>query len=147
MKEEKEQKTVMSVPNAHSCWSRVSVVLVLANIMRFKEIVLFIYFFFWQDSYLIVAALCKARFFFSRSNIGIVGSNPTQRMDVCLRLFCICVVLFVGSGLATGRSPVQLVLPTVLGLKKLSETKRFTDALFFKVGAIGYIYIFNWWDQ
>jgi hypothetical protein len=46
-------------------------------------------------------------------------------MDVCLRLFCVCV----GSGLATGWFPVQGVLPTVLRLRNWSETKRFTDAL------------------
>jgi hypothetical protein len=32
---------------------------------------------------------------FARSNVGIVGSNPTRGIDVCLRLFCVCV----GSGL------------------------------------------------
>jgi hypothetical protein len=37
-----------------------------------------------------------------RSNTGIVDSNPTQGMDVCLRLFCVCVVVCVGSGLASG---------------------------------------------
>jgi hypothetical protein len=36
------------------------------------------------------------------SDFGIVGSNPTQTLDVSLRLFCICVVLCVGSGLAKG---------------------------------------------
>jgi hypothetical protein len=51
-------------------------------------------------------------------------------MDVCLRLFCVCVC-----GLATGWSPVQGVLPTVLRLRNWSETKRFTDALCSKVGA------------
>jgi hypothetical protein len=39
---------------------------------------------------------------FARSNAGIVGSNPTRGMDVCGRLFYVCVVLCVGSGLATG---------------------------------------------
>jgi hypothetical protein len=39
---------------------------------------------------------------FAHSNTGIVNSNPTQRMDVCVRLFCACVVLCVGSGFATG---------------------------------------------
>jgi hypothetical protein len=39
---------------------------------------------------------------FARSNSGIVGSNPTQGMDVCVRLFCICAVLCAGNGLATG---------------------------------------------
>jgi hypothetical protein len=39
---------------------------------------------------------------FANSNAGIVGSNPTQGMDDCVRLFCVCVVLRVGSGLAPG---------------------------------------------
>jgi hypothetical protein len=49
-----------------------------------------------------VAARCKAWTVFGRLNAGIVGSNPTQGMDVCARLFCVCIVLCVGSGLATG---------------------------------------------
>jgi hypothetical protein len=44
--------------------------------------------------------------YFARSNTEIVDSNPTQDMDVSVRLFCVCVVLRVGSGLTTGRSPV-----------------------------------------
>jgi hypothetical protein len=36
---------------------------------------------------------------FNRSNAGIVGSNPTQGTNICVRLFCVCVVLCVGSGL------------------------------------------------
>jgi hypothetical protein len=48
------------------------------------------------------AARSKARPFFARSNAEIVGSNRTQGMDVCVHLFCVCVILFVGSGLATG---------------------------------------------
>jgi hypothetical protein len=54
----------------------------------------------------------------ARSNAGIVGSNPTQGMDICVGLFCVCVVLCVGSGLVTGWSPVQEVLPTVYRNKK-----------------------------
>jgi hypothetical protein len=38
-------------------------------------------------------------------------------MPVCVRLFCVCVVLCVGSGLATGWSPVQGVLTTVYRLR------------------------------
>jgi hypothetical protein len=38
---------------------------------------------------------------FCRSEAGIAGSDPTQSIDVCVRLFCVCVVLCVGSGLAT----------------------------------------------
>jgi hypothetical protein len=26
----------------------------------------------------------------ARSNTGVVGSNPTRGMDVCVRLFCLC---------------------------------------------------------
>jgi hypothetical protein len=49
-----------------------------------------------------VAARSKALIVFARLNAVIVGSNPTQDMDVCLHLFCVCVVLCVGRGLATG---------------------------------------------
>jgi hypothetical protein len=60
-----------------------------------------------------VAARCEVWNVFARSNNAIVGSNPTQGIDVCVRLFCVCVVLCVSRGLATGWSPVQGVLPTV----------------------------------
>jgi hypothetical protein len=40
-----------------------------------------------------VATQSKAWTVFARSNAGIVGSNPTQGMDVCVRLFCVCVAL------------------------------------------------------
>jgi hypothetical protein len=60
-----------------------------------------------------VAARSKAWTVFARSDAGIVDSNPTQGMDVCVRLFCVCIVLCVGSGLATGWSLVQGVLPSV----------------------------------
>jgi hypothetical protein len=39
----------------------------------------------------------------------------------CLCLFCVCI----GSGLTTGWSPIQGVLPTVLVLRHWSETKAF----------------------
>jgi hypothetical protein len=64
-----------------------------------------------------VAAPPKAWIVFVRSNSGIVGSNPTQGMDACLRIFNVCVVLCVGSSLATGWSPVQGVLPTMYRIK------------------------------
>jgi hypothetical protein len=35
----------------------------------------------------------KAWNIFFRSNTGIMGSNHTESMDVCLRLFCVCFVL------------------------------------------------------
>jgi hypothetical protein len=54
---------------------------------------------------------------FAHSNTGIMCSNPTRGMDVCVRLFCVCVVLCLGSGLVTGSSLVQGVLRTVYGLR------------------------------
>jgi hypothetical protein len=50
---------------------------------------------------------------FVRSEDGMVGSNPTQGIVTFVSLFCVCVVMCVGSGLATGWSSVQGVLPTV----------------------------------
>jgi hypothetical protein len=68
-----------------------------------------------------VAARSKAWTAFARSNAGIVGSKPTRGMNVCVRLFCVYVVLCVGTGLVTGWSPVQGVLPTVYKIKKLKK--------------------------
>jgi hypothetical protein len=42
-----------------------------------------------------VAALSKAWTVFARLNTEIVGSNPTSGVDICVCLFCICVVLCV----------------------------------------------------
>jgi hypothetical protein len=44
----------------------------------------------------------KALSVFVSSNTGIVGSNRIEGMDVCVHLFCVYVILCVGSGLATG---------------------------------------------
>jgi hypothetical protein len=74
-----------------------------------------------------VSARSKAWTVFPRSNAGIAGSNPTQGMSVCVRLFCVCVVLCVGRGLATGWSPVQGVLPTVYKVKKLKKRPRLNE--------------------
>jgi hypothetical protein len=76
-----------------------------------------------------VAAMSKAWTVFARSNTSIVASNPTRGMNVCVRLFCVCVVLCVGSGLATGWSPVQGVLPTVYSIKKLKKRPGFNKGL------------------
>jgi hypothetical protein len=46
----------------------------------------------------------------ARSTTGIVGSNPTRGMDVCVGLFCVCAVLCAGSGLISRpRSPTNYV--------------------------------------
>jgi hypothetical protein len=75
-----------------------------------------------------VAARSKAWTVFARSNTGIVGSNSTQGMDVCMPLFCLCCSVcryrpYEGLILRP-RSPTDL-----LRLRNWSETKRFTVAL------------------
>jgi hypothetical protein len=39
--------------------------------------------------------------FLADLNTSVVGSNPTRGNDACVRLFCVCVLLCVGSGFAT----------------------------------------------
>jgi hypothetical protein len=65
-------------------------------------------------------ARSKAWTFFAHSNTGIVGSSLTWGMDVCVRLFCVCV----GSGLATGSSPIQGVYRLCIGLKNLKKAAK-----------------------
>jgi hypothetical protein len=85
----------------------------------------------WQDDYWImnwngsitVAALSKAWNDFTCSNAWIVSSNPTQGIDVCLHLFCVCVVLCVGSGLATGWSPSKESYRLCIGLRNWKAGK------------------------
>jgi hypothetical protein len=72
-----------------------------------------------------MAIQCEVWTACARSKTGVVGSNLTWGMDVCVRLFCVCVVLCVRTGLATGWSPVQGVLPTVYRIKKLKNWSRF----------------------
>jgi hypothetical protein len=55
----------------------------------------------------------EARTVFGRSKTGIMVSNPTRGMVMCVHVFLCCVLLCVGRGLASGRSPIQGVLPTV----------------------------------
>jgi hypothetical protein len=76
-----------------------------------------------------VAARSKAWTVLVRSIAGIVGSNPSQGMDVCVRLLCVYVVLCVANGLATGWSPIQGVLPTVIRIKKLKNRSRSNKGL------------------
>jgi hypothetical protein len=60
-----------------------------------------------------MAAQSKAWTVFARSNAGNVGSNPIQGMDVCVCVYSVFFALCVGSGFATGLSPVQGVLASV----------------------------------
>jgi hypothetical protein len=68
-----------------------------------------------------VAGRSRACTVLARSNAGIMCSNPTQGMDVYVRLFCVYAVLYIGSGLAKGQSSVQEVLPTVYRVKKMKK--------------------------
>jgi hypothetical protein len=56
-------------------------------------------------------------------------------ISVCV--YSVFVFSCVDNGLATGSSPVQGVLPIVLGLRNWNETKHSTDAVCSKVGASG----------
>jgi hypothetical protein len=49
-----------------------------------------------------VAEQCEAQTVFSRSNAGIVGSNPTQSHGCICVFFYVFVVVCVARGLATG---------------------------------------------
>jgi hypothetical protein len=71
-----------------------------------------------------VAARSDARIVFARSNAENVSSNPTQGIALYVLLFRVCVVLCVGSGLATGCSHVQGVLSTVYRIKELERRPR-----------------------
>jgi hypothetical protein len=52
-----------------------------------------------------VTARSRTWTLFDSSNTGILGSNPIQGLNICVRLFWVCAVLCVGSGPATGWSP------------------------------------------
>jgi hypothetical protein len=73
---------------------------------------------------LIAGSAAKAWNVLSRPKCGIVGSNPTQWIYVCLSLFCMCVVRCVGSGFATCWSPVRGFVSTVDRVKKLKKQTR-----------------------
>jgi hypothetical protein len=70
---------------------------------------------------IIVAARSKTWTVFVRSNTGIVGSNPTRVMHVCVRLFCVCSALRADSGLATGLPTSQESYRLCKKIKKLKN--------------------------
>jgi hypothetical protein len=53
----------------------------------------------YHDPPITAAARSKARTVFSRPNTGVMDSNPTRGMDVCVCFFCVCIVLSVDDGL------------------------------------------------
>jgi hypothetical protein len=64
---------------------------------------MYVFMYVWMDGLLItVAARSETCTVFARSNSGIMGSNPTQGVDVYVRLFCVYVIRCIGSDLATG---------------------------------------------
>jgi hypothetical protein len=83
-----------------------------------------------QEGSITGAVRSKTRTIFARSNTGIVGTNPARGTDVYVRLFCVCVVLCAGNGLATVWSPVQRVLPTVYRIEKLKKWPRSNKRLY-----------------
>jgi hypothetical protein len=69
-----------------------------------------------------VASWSKAWTIFARTEAVIVGSNPTQGMDVSIVcVYSVCVVLRVDRGLATDWSPVQGILSSMYRIKKLKK--------------------------
>jgi hypothetical protein len=87
----------------HFGWIIIIITIIDINIIIIKIIKIII-----LHSPITVAVQSKAWTVFVRSNIWVVGSNPTQGKNVCVRLFSVCVVLRVGRGLATGWSPVPM---------------------------------------
>jgi hypothetical protein len=75
-----------------------------------------------------MASRSKAWPVFAVCSTGILCSNPTQAW-MSMHLLCVCVVLCVGCGIATGWSPVQGVLPTVYKIKKLEKRPRSNKGL------------------
>jgi hypothetical protein len=69
-----------------------------------------------------VTARSKARNVFARTLWSWV--RIPLKAWMCVRLLCVCVVLCVGSGLATDLSPVHGVLLPVYWIKKLKERQR-----------------------
>jgi hypothetical protein len=50
----------------------------------------FFFYFYTAITPIRVAARSKAGTVFTRPNTGVVGSNLTRGMDVCVHLFCLC---------------------------------------------------------
>jgi hypothetical protein len=62
--------------------------------------------------------------FFPFERWGPEFESHARHACLCVCLFCVCVVLSVGSGFAMGWSPVQGVLPTVQRIKKPKKRPR-----------------------
>jgi hypothetical protein len=60
----------------------------------------------------------SGRAVFARSNVGIIGSNPNQGMDVCVCVYSVFVLFCMQlATLWRADPPVQGVLPSVYRLR------------------------------
>jgi hypothetical protein len=87
----------------------------------------------WRNGLVVSKGYLKMRWLQCPRILRHVPSSLARKLgswvDVCVRLFCVCVVLCVGSGLATGSSPVQGGLPILYRIKKLKKRPKSNKGL------------------
>jgi hypothetical protein len=66
----------------------------ISSLALYKRCVEFEFCHVYHSEPIIVAAPSKERTVFALSTTGIVGSNPTQSMVICARLFCLCCPVY-----------------------------------------------------
>lgn len=80
--------------------------------------------YYWDQSQSAVTAQSEAWAVFVLSKSRVVGSDPNQSTDVCMRLFGTFVALCVGKDFETGWSPGQGVMSDVYTTKELGNGPR-----------------------